>query len=208
MKDPYKRIAPWYNRIFEPLNSGLRTIGIKMFPPDAGMQVLDIGCGTGIHLSLYQKRDCKVYGIDTSPAMMQIARTTLGEKADLHLGDASQMPYQDDQFDLVISATVLHEMPEVVRFAVLSEAKRTLKEQGRMLLIDFHPGPYKPLKGWFYKSIITAAEVGAGREHFRNYRHFIRNGGISPLIEQYDLLIDQKKIVSGGNIALYLLKKK
>ena len=42
MKDQYRKIARWYDMIFEPLNSGLRNIGIKMYPPKAGMAVLDI----------------------------------------------------------------------------------------------------------------------------------------------------------------------
>ena len=64
MKDQYKNIANWYDRIFEPLNSGLRNIGMKMYPAKTGMDVLDIGCGTGAHLKLYQKENCNIYGID------------------------------------------------------------------------------------------------------------------------------------------------
>ncbi|NIV98166.1 methyltransferase domain-containing protein, partial [Candidatus Saccharibacteria bacterium] len=157
MKDPYKRFSGWYDTIFEPLNSGLRAIGMKMFPAQAGMKVLDIGCGTGAHLRLYQNAGCEVFGIDTSPSMFEQANEKLGEEANLHFGDASNMPYPDNQFDLIVSSTVLHEMPPEVRSDVLEEAKRVLRKGGHILLIDFHTGPFKPLKGWFYKSIITIA---------------------------------------------------
>jgi demethylmenaquinone methyltransferase/2-methoxy-6-polyprenyl-1,4-benzoquinol methylase len=89
---------------------------------------------------------------------------------------------------------------------VISEAKRTLKEGGRILLIDFHPGPIRPLKGWISKSIITFAEIAAGREHFKNYRSFIANKGLPPLISTHGLSVDAEKIVGGGNIALFLLR--
>jgi ubiquinone/menaquinone biosynthesis C-methylase UbiE len=203
--DPYKKIAKLYDALFEPLNSGLRKIGMKMFPPKEGMAVLDIGCGTGAHLEHYQKAGCNVFGIDQSPSMLQVARDRLGESANLYMGDASNMPYPDKEFDLIIFFTVLHEMPRAVRSAVINEAKRTLKEEGRILLVDYNPGPIRPLKGWLYKSIIAIVEFAAGGEHFRNYRDFIVNEGLPALASAHGLSVDKEKIVSGGNIALFLL---
>jgi len=204
--DPYKKIAKLYDTLLGPLTSGLRALGMKMFPPREGMAVLDVGCGTGIHLELYQKAGCNVSGIDQSPSMLQVARNRLGESADLYMGDASNMPYPDKKFDLIIFSTVLHEMPREVRAAVINEAKRTLKEEGRILLIDFHPGPVRPLKGWLYKSLITFVEFAGGREHFKNYRDFIANKGLPAIASAHSLSVDKEKIVSGGNIALFLLR--
>ncbi len=204
--DPYKKNAKLYDTFIGPLTSGLRALGMKMFPPREGMAVLDVGCGTGIHLELYQKVGCNVYGIDQSPSMLQVARNRLGESANLYMGDASNMPYQDKEFDLIVMSTVLHEMPRAVRSAVINEAKRTIKEDGRILLIDFHPGPIRPLKGWLYKSIITFIEFAAGGEHFKNYRDFIANKGLPAIASARGLSVDKEKIVSGGNIALFLLR--
>lgn len=206
--DPYKRIARNYDRLFEPLNKGLRAIGVRMFPPAEGMTVLDVGCGTGVHLELYQKAGCVVFGIDLSSSMLQVARKRLGGSANLHMGDASKMPYADKTFDLIIMSTVLHEMSHDVRRAVIGESKRTLKDDGRILLIDFHPGPIRPFKGWLSKSIITFAEVMAGGEHFKNYRDFMANKGLLGLISPHELSIEKDKIVSGGNMALLLLRSK
>jgi demethylmenaquinone methyltransferase/2-methoxy-6-polyprenyl-1,4-benzoquinol methylase len=204
--DPYKKNAKLYDTFIGPLTSGLRALGMKMFPPREGMAVLDVGCGTGIHLELYQKAGCNVYGIDQSPSMLQVARNKLGDSANLYMGDASDMPYPDKKFDLIVMSTVLHEMPRAVRAAVINESKRTLKEEGRILLIDFHPGPIRPLKGWLYKSLITFVEFTGGREHFKNYRDFIANKGLPAIASAHGLSIDKKKIVSGGNIALFLLR--
>jgi demethylmenaquinone methyltransferase/2-methoxy-6-polyprenyl-1,4-benzoquinol methylase len=204
--DPYRKVANLYDTLFEPLNSGLRSIGMKMFPPREGMDVLDIGCGTGVHLELYQKAGCHVFGIDQSPSMLQVARKRLGESAYLFIGDASNMPLKPKEFDLIVISTVLHEMPPQVRLAVVDESKRVLHENGRILLIDFHPGPIQPLKGWIYKSIISFAEIGAGRDHFKNYRNFMANKGLPGLISTHGLSVDKEKIVSGGNIALFLLR--
>jgi ubiquinone/menaquinone biosynthesis C-methylase UbiE len=208
MKDQYRNIAKWYDKIFEPLNSGLRNIGLKMYPVNEGMTVLDIGCGTGAHLRLYQKENCSIYGIDLSPAMINVARKTLGEEANISLGSATDMEFGNDQFDLILCSTVLHEMSQKVREDVLEEAKRVLKSDGRILLIDFHPGPIKMFKGVYSKIIITISEVLAGREHYRNYRHYMRNGGLPGLIDSMGFEIEDRKIVSGGNFGIFLLKKK
>lgn len=207
-KDPYQRVAKIYDRLFETFNSSLRGIGMKLYPPHAGMSVLDVGCGTGVHLERYQKAGCSVFGIDQSPAMLAVARNRLGENADLHQGDASAMPYSSGQFDLITMMTVLHEMSPDVRSAVLKECIRALKAGGRMLLIDFHPGPIQPGKGWFFKGFIFIIERIAGGDHFKNYRHFMKNRGIPGLISTHELVVDREKIVTGGNIALYLLRKK
>jgi ubiquinone/menaquinone biosynthesis C-methylase UbiE len=203
--DSYKRIAKVYDRLFEPLNRDLRAIGIKMFPPKGGMTVLDVGSGTGIHLEKYQRAGCAVYGIDQSPSMLRVARNRLGEGANLYLGDAANMPYEDNKFDLITISMVLHEMPQAVRSAVIKELRRTLNVEGRILIIDFHTGPIQHLKGWLNKSIITFAEIAAGREHFKNYRDFIAHKRLSSLISTHHLSIDKEKIVSSGNIALFLL---
>lgn len=203
--DPYKKISRAYDSLFGSINSGLRAIGLKMFPPREGMRVLDVGCGTGIHLEQYQKAGCVVFGVDLSPSMLQVARKRLGGGANLQLGDASRMPFANKTFDLIIMSTVLHEMSGEIRSAVLNESKRILKEHGRMLLIDFHAGPVRPFKGWIYKSIIILVEVLAGGEHFKNFRDFMANKGLQELISAHELCIDKEKIVSGGNMALYLL---
>jgi demethylmenaquinone methyltransferase/2-methoxy-6-polyprenyl-1,4-benzoquinol methylase len=171
------------------------------------MRVLDVGCGTGSNLKLYQQAGCDVYGIDMSPSMLQVARQKLGDRANLHLGDASDMPYDDGTFDLITASLTLHEMPGVVRTGVINEIIRTLKNDGRILLIDFHPGPIRFPKGWVSKSIITITEIAAGREHFKNYRDFIARKGLPPLCAAHGLIVDKEKIVTGGNLALFLLRK-
>jgi len=208
MKDPYKNIATWYDKIFEPLNGGLRRIGLKIYPVTAGMNVLDIGCGTGIHLKLYQKKNCNIFGIDLSPAMLKVARKQLGSNADLQLCDATSTPFPNNKFDLIISSTALHEMAESVRNDVLNEAKRILKEDGRLLLIDFHNGPIKKLKGVGSKIVITISEIFAGNEHYRNYRNFMKTGALPNLIKNINFEIENYKIVSGGNFGIFLIKKR
>ena len=139
--------------------------------------------------------------------MLKVAQNKLGDEAELKLCDATKTGFEDNKFDLILSSTVLHEMPQQVRIDVLKETKRILKNDGRILLIDFHPGPIKKFKGVYSKIIITISEILAGREHYKNYRHFIKNGGLSGLIESLGFEVVDQKIVSGGNFGIILLKK-
>jgi ubiquinone/menaquinone biosynthesis C-methylase UbiE len=208
MKDPYRNIAGIYDRLFENMNRGLRVAGIRMFRPRKGMNILDVGCGTGSHLELYQRYECNLYGIDLSPSMLEVARLRLGDSIQLDLGSATNMPYDDHKFDLIISMLSLHEMGHQTRSGVLSEMKRVLKDDGRILLIDFHPGPYRPLQGWISKLIIFFSELAAGREHFENYRQFMATKGLSTLATLHDLEVEKQNILAGGTFAVYLVTPK
>jgi ubiquinone/menaquinone biosynthesis C-methylase UbiE len=206
-KEPYRRVARIYDRLFGRFNSVLHGLGMKMSSPVAGMNVLDVGCGTGTQLELYQKAGCRVFGIDPSAAMLKVARARLSDNAELLNGDASATPYADGQFDLITMKNVLHEMSPDVRSAVLNECNRILKDDGRILLVDFHPGPIRGWKGWFYKCVIFVIERAAGGDHYRNYRHFQKNKGLPGLISARGFSVDKERIVTGGNMALYLLQK-
>ena len=204
-KDPYRNYAGLYDRLFDSMNKGLKLVGIRMFRPTKGMSILDVGCGTGSHLELYQRYKCNLYGIDMSPSMLNVARERLGDTVQLELGDATDMPYKDKKFDLVISMLTLHEMSPETRSAVLNEVRRVLKIGGRLLLIDFHPGPYQPLQGWISKTIIFLSELAAGRRHFKNYRQFIATKGLSALISQHQMNTEKQSILAGGTFAVCLV---
>lgn len=207
MPDAYQLTAKWYDSLFEPINKGLRLIGLRMFMPKKGMSILDVGCGTGAFLDFYQRYDCNLFGIDTSPAMLEIAKERLAGKAELYLGSAAEMPYPNASFDLIVSMLVLHEMDHAVRLAVLAEMKRALKSDGRILLIDFNPGRPESFKGWRTKATIFVSEVAAGWEHYRNYRHFMSIGGLGHLSAAAALTEVKQKTVGGGALQLVLLKK-
>ena len=204
--DPYRLTSGIYDRLFEPMNRGLRVLGFRMFIPPRRGSVLDVGCGTGIHLEMYKKFQCNLFGIDTSPSMLKIAQARLGEGAQLRLADAAQMPYDPKSFDLVLSMLVLHEMDDDMRTNVLYEMKRVVKDDGRILVIDFHVGKPHPFRGWLSKLIILISEFFAGRRHFRNYRHFMSIGGLPTLTKRCQLEIEKTKIVGDNTMALYLLR--
>jgi ubiquinone/menaquinone biosynthesis C-methylase UbiE len=207
-RDPYISSAKKYDLFIEPLTRELRYFGKKFYPPQKGMDVLDVGCGTGNTLKIYHNEGCNVYGIDSSLAMLNEAKKKLSDKAELRLGNASKIKYSSESFDLVISMLTLHEMPNEIRPKVVAEMLRVIKEDGRVLLIDYHPDHNHFQRGWMYKALVYFFEIAAGREHFKNYRSFIRNKGIPGLILSHKLIVDKIKIAGNGNFGFYLLKRK
>jgi ubiquinone/menaquinone biosynthesis C-methylase UbiE len=99
-------------------------------------------------------------------------------------------------------------MLPATRQSVVGEMRRVLKPSGRILIIDYHPGPVRSLKGWLFKGMIFFIEWLAGGEHFRNYRQFLSQGGVPELAEQFNLSHAQSKIVTGGNLGLFVLVPK
>ena len=128
--------------------------------------------------------------------MLEVARRRLGDSIQLDLGDATNMPYEDRKFDLVISMLTIHEMSQKTRSGVVSEMQRVLKDDGHILLIDYHPGPYQPIQGWISKLIIYFAELAAGLEHFKNYRQFMAMKGLATLITLHNLDVRKKNILA------------
>ncbi len=206
-KDPYSGVARWYDKIFNSLNAGLVRKAIQLYPPVEQMSVLDIGCGTGSQLLAYQEAGCRLSGVDMSAAMLEVARDKLCPEADLHFQDASDLHFAGESFDLVTTTLVLHEMDPPVRSQVLREARRVLKRDGRILITDYHRVPLRFPRGWWIRVVSTLAEIAAGRRHYRNYRHFIRHGGLPELIAGQGLKLEQMKITGGGNLAQFLLSR-
>lgn len=205
MADEYQWIAPRYDLLIDPFNRALRSIGLSLFQPAQGARVLEVGCGTGAQLAFYQTRGYRVAGIDLSAAMLRVAHGRLDGRTRICRGDAVRLPYPEDSFDLVLATLVLHEMEPVARLAALADMARVLTRKGHIGLIDYHPRPKQSMKGFLAAAFVRGIERVAGRRHYANYRHFLRDGGVPSLAVRQGLSIRRQKCVSGGNIGIYQL---
>ena len=205
--EPILNFASWYDRIFEGLLGGLRDVAARAVPPQEGIQILDIGCGTGSQLAIYNQAGCQVYGIDLSQPMLKVAKSKLGDRAGLTMGDALQIPHQDRTFDLVISSLFIHQLDPGQRSAMLEEAVRVLRPDGQILLVDFHVQERRSLSGKFAHVFISIIEFFAGREHFSNSRDFLAKGGIPPIADHLGLRVRKSFVVGYGNLGVYLLHR-
>ncbi len=204
-KDAYGRLALLQDAVLEPLNAPLRDIAVRMAAPRPGMRVLDVGCGTGAQLERYLAAGCHVVGVDTSPAMLARARRRLEDRAELREADAQSLPFDDGSFSLVTATLALHEMTPQVRVGAVEEMVRVLDDGGRLLFVDFHPGPARGVKGRAIRLFTLLAESIA--RHRDRSQEFLAAGGVPGLAADLGLQVERTKVVSGGNIGLYLLKR-
>ena len=201
----YRGIASVYDVLFGHVNRPLSLVGVALSKPQAGMRVLDICCGTGSHLEGYQPYECAVFGLDLSPDMLAIAHGRLGKGAHLDRADARHLPYASKAFDVVSCKLALHALSADARALVMAEARRVLKPDGCIVLIDFHPGPYESVRGWFTRAVIVLVEFVAGSEHFRNHGDFVKSGGLRALAREQGLQIETEVLLSAGNFAAQCL---
>ena len=98
-----------------------------------GAKVLDVGCGTGEHLAQAAKRGLKAFGVEPAPAMLDFARRNVPQ-AEIKQGVATDLPYEDGQFDLVIMVEVLRYLDRPDTEKALREARRVLKPGGLLFV--------------------------------------------------------------------------
>ena len=107
---------------------------IGMLPPDlAGMDTVELGCGTGYVSAWLARRGARPVGIDNSPAQLETARrfqAEFGLTFPLHLGDAEQTPFADESFDFAISEYGAAIWCDPYRW--IPEAARILRPGGRL----------------------------------------------------------------------------
>ncbi|MYH61689.1 MAG: class I SAM-dependent methyltransferase [Caldilineaceae bacterium SB0675_bin_29] len=120
----------------------------------AGRVVLELGCGTGRVLLPLVEDGCHVTGIDTSAALLAIARRKLAEHgyASETVADGSraarlvqadmtrfQLPEREIDFAFVVSNTLMHLTTQAEQLKALQCAQRHLRAGGLLLIDLFNP---------------------------------------------------------------------
>ena len=71
--------------------------------------MLDVGCGTGrLAAALAERESCKVWGVDPSAEMLEVARARVPEGVGLKRGRAEELPFKDGWFERAVTQLSLH----------------------------------------------------------------------------------------------------
>jgi len=165
--------------------------------------ILDVCCGTGDQLKLLKQHGFDGEGIDLSDAMLSVAGK--GEhKVDCNHQDATQMHYKDAKFDLVMTAFSLHEKNHASARKIVEEMVRVTAEGGDILIVDYE---LSEKTSTLSKILIYFIEWLAGGEHYRNFKSYIKKGGLPELLSGITLTEVERHYFSQYGIVLLLFRK-
>jgi len=108
-------------------------LGVAL-PFAEGRDVLEVGCGTGLILGRLNAVARSAEGVDLSPGMLEKARA---RGLRVREASATELPYGDASFDLVLSFKVLAHVPDLP--LALSEMARVCRPGGRVLAELYNP---------------------------------------------------------------------
>ncbi len=125
---------------FTEVNTAFALQAVELGSPFASV-VLDAGTGTArIPIIICQMRSqWQVTGIDLAENMLQLGKKNIKEaglekQIKLEIVDSKQLPYADRYFDMVMSNSLVHHLPDPLPFFL--ELKRVLKPNGAIFVRD------------------------------------------------------------------------
>ncbi|QDU60120.1 Demethylrebeccamycin-D-glucose O-methyltransferase [Planctomycetes bacterium Pan216] len=162
-------------------------------PP--GARVLDVGCGTGQFAArlLDTYPEASVVGLDLSEGMLQKAeglKERYGDRLTLVHGDSENLPFDNNEFDLITCIHSFHHYPHQDR--VLDEMYRVLSPSGELAIVDANrDNPW----GWLIFDCIVATIEGAVHHcSAEEFRKLGQQSGFADIKQRY-----------GGHVAPFML---
>jgi ubiquinone/menaquinone biosynthesis C-methylase UbiE len=135
----YRLWAHTYDHEANPMLSLERRVLEPLLPTVAGLDIIDLGCGTGRWLEVLKQSGARsLLGVDFSREMLEVAASKLGDAAQLVQGNCVGVPLADNSVDLVLCNFVLSyvEDPETL----LKKVRGALRPGGSLFITDLHPG--------------------------------------------------------------------
>jgi len=199
----YQYSASFYDPLLYPFIRPIRNKIIALVKQYHYKSILDVCCGTGDQLKLLKQHGFNGEGIDLSDAMLSVAGK--GEyKANCIHQDATQMHYENMKFDLVMTAFSLHEKSHTSARKIVEEMVRVTSEGGDILIVDYE---LSEKTSTLSKILIYFIEWLAGGEHYRNFKAYIKTGGLPELLSSITLTEAERHYFGRYGIVLLLLRR-
>jgi len=158
-------------------------------------RVVDIACGKGSSaIYLAKNWGCRVVGIDIATDLIQVARDNarregVSAKVTFQVGNAMELPFPDNSFDVALSQAMLVLVEDKVR--TIKEAHRVIKEGGRAGWLEL--SWKREINADFMDKVsnVLCAYCMTNVSTYEGWQQTFRNAGIT------DLLIKKGRNVRG-----------
>lgn len=116
--------------------------------PEAEGRVLEVGIGSGLNLPFYSGRADQIVGLDSSPALLSMARSRAsGDRPVTWIeGTAEAIPLDAGSIDTVLTTWTLCSIPDLT--AALGDMRRVLKPAGKLLFVEHGRAPDAATSRW------------------------------------------------------------
>ena len=186
----YKQLYPWDTVV---------SFVFKNIPHNclhSNIRILELGFGTGPNLWFAAREGFRVFGIEASNAAVHFAKNRFKEdslEGDLQQGDFTQLPFNNEYFDLVIDRCSLACVDNIAQNKTFSEILRVLKKGGRFLhntYSDNHSSfkASQKTNDGLNKNITSGTLTGVGNINFLSEAQISKKFG-----KEWKLLQVQKK---------------
>ncbi len=135
-------LARFYDVVFVSLSLGmesrLRDEVVDFTNAERGSRILDIGTGTGRQAFAFARKRYDVIGVDLSKDMLAVAqKKNKFQNVKFEVADATNLPFEDDSFDVSCVSFALHDMPLTIREKALKEMARVSRLGGTVVVVDY-----------------------------------------------------------------------
>lgn len=151
----------------------------------AGRDVLEVGCGTGLVLSRIARFARSAQGIDLSPGMLERARA---RGLTVQEGSATDLPFDDDSFDVTCSFKVLAHIPEID--VALREMTRVTRPGGTVIAEFYNPYSFRGLA----KRFGPAGRIAHGAHEKHVYTRFDSPRAVARLLPPGTSIVDSRGV--------------
>ncbi len=139
VRDQFTRQAEAYANTAQARDADAHARLVSLVGVRSSDRVLDVACGPGYLTLAFAAQCAEATGVDATDALLDIARRLASERGVTNVryesGDATQLPYADGAFDVVVCRAAFHHFPTPGR--VLAEMRRVVRDGGAVMVADF-----------------------------------------------------------------------
>jgi demethylmenaquinone methyltransferase/2-methoxy-6-polyprenyl-1,4-benzoquinol methylase len=214
VREMFGQIAPKYDRMNHLLSMNIdrywRWWTVRKLAPKGSDPILDLCTGTGdlaIAFQRYVRGTARVVGADFCRPMLDVAEQKLAraklENISFVEADTQQLPFADDEFQIVSVAFGLRNVADTDRG--LREMTRVARPGGKVAVLEFTTPRYQPFKagyGWYFRNVLPRIGQLLARNDRGAYDYLPASVGQFP---QYGALVERMQAAGLRDVQFFPL---